>query len=129
MAAESGAAGMTILRVQDKHGRGPWRPGLSSRWVDAFRTAQHPPIYDERPDWLDICRQAQSSGAHIGCAVDGMDALLSWFSPMELVRLYDMGFRIVDASACDVLIRTPTQVVISSRLPLKLLPNAIGRAA
>ena len=120
---------MSLFRVQDKHGRGPWRPGLSSRWVDAFRTAQHPPIYEERPDWLDVCREAQASGAHVGCAVDGADALLSWFSPMELIRLHDLGFFIVDASACDVLIRTQTQVVIASRLPLKKLPPAIGRAA
>lgn len=120
---------MTLLRVQDRQGRGPYRPGFSSRWVDSFRTVQHPPIYEERPDWLDLCRAAQSSGAHVGCAVDGMDALLSWFSPMELVRLYDLGFRIVDASTCKVLIRTPTQVVISSRQPLNKLPSAIGRAA
>ena len=120
---------MRLLRVQDQHGRGPYRPGFSSRWVDAFRTSQHPPIYEERPDWLDVCRRAQSRGAHAGCAVDGMESLLSWFSPMELVRLYDFGFQIVDCSSCEVLIRTQTQVVIASRLPLKRLPPAIGRAA
>lgn len=97
--------GVSLFRVQDRHGRGPWRPGFSAQWVDAFRTSQHPPIYEERPDWLDVCRAAQASGAHVGCAVDGMDALLSWFSPMELVRLYDLGFRIVDASDCEVLDR------------------------
>lgn len=119
---------MRLLRVQDQHGRGPYQPGFSSRWVDAFRTSQHPPIYEERPDWLDICRRAQSKGAYVGCAVDGMDALLTWFSPMELVRLHDFGFHIVDCSACEVLIRTPTQVVVSSRQPLKRLPGAIFRA-
>jgi hypothetical protein len=80
-----------ILRVQNKQGRGPWMPGLSSKWVDSFRTAQHPPIYDERPDYLDHVANAHKRGMHIGCAVRGREGLLSWFSPMEIFRLYDLG--------------------------------------
>lgn len=115
-----------ILRVQNKQGRGPWMPGLSSKWVDSFRTTQHPTIYHERPDYLDHVANAHKEGMHVGCAVRGRDGLLSWFSPMEIFRLYDLGFYIADASACDVLIETGTQMVIASQKPLRMLPHAVG---
>jgi len=118
-----------ILRIQNKQGRGPWMPGLSAKWVDSFRTAQHPPIYDERPDYLDHVANAHKRGMHIGCAVRGREGLLSWFSPMEIFRLYDLGFYIADASACDVLIETGTQLVIASPQPLRALPHAVEVAA
>lgn len=118
-----------ILRVQDSKGRGPWRPGLSEKWVDSFRTSQNPPIYEEYPEFVLKVREAHGRGLHIGCAARGRAGLLSWFSPMEIVRLSDMGFRVVDASACDVLHETPTQVLIASDRPLRLLRPVGGVAA
>lgn len=114
-----------ILRIQDKAGRGPWRPGFSDAWVDAWRTQQNPPIYVEVSNFREIVADAHKRGKHIGCAAKGMDGLLSWFSPMEIVRLHGMGFYVADASGCDVLAETPTQVLICSNTPLKNLPNAV----
>ena len=118
-----------IMRVQNRQGRGPWMPGLSAKWVDAFRTEQHPPIYVECPDYLSHVEAAHNRGMHIGCAVRGKGKLLSWFSPMEILRLYDMGFYIADASACEVLVETPTQLIVASPRPLRLLPHAVSLAA
>ena len=36
-----------IFRVQDAEGRGPWKPGFSSQWMDEARPEWLPPIYDE----------------------------------------------------------------------------------
>lgn len=113
-----------ILRVQDAVGRGPWRPGLSDRWVDAWRTESLPPIYEELPAFAALVNYAHRSGLHIGCAARGKSGLLAWFSPMELLRLDGMGFHIVDASVCEVLAETPNQIIVGSPQPLRLLPAA-----
>lgn len=118
-----------LLRVQDREGRGPYRPGLSERWVDAWRTSQLPPIYEEVPSFVALVNNAHREGLHIGCAVRGLEAMLAWFSPMELMRLHDMGFGIVDASACEVLMETKHQLVIGSKSPLRDLPAAHLEAA
>lgn len=113
-----------ILRVQDHNGRGPWRPGFSGQWVDAWRTDYLPPIYSELPGFVALVNKANRSGLHIGCAARGKDGLLAWFSPMELLRLDGLGFGVVDASHCEVLAETPHQIIIGSREPLRMLPSA-----
>ncbi|KFI27789.1 hypothetical protein CN97_00820 [Haematobacter massiliensis] len=113
-----------ILRIQDRTGRGPWRPGCASKWVDAWRTSQLPPIYDDVHDFRKIVSGAHGAGLHIGCAVRGMDGLGKWFSPMELSRLITQGFGVVDASGCDVLAETEHQLLIASKWPLSRLPMA-----
>lgn len=118
-----------ILRVQDMSGRGPWRPGLSEKWVDAWRTEHLPPIYQELPAFAALVNNAHRDGFHIGCAARGKAGLLAWFSPMELFRLDDLGFHIVDASACEVLAETPNQIIIGSQQPLRMLPVAKLTAA
>lgn len=114
-----------ILRIQDRRGRGPWKPGFSHKWVDSFRTSHLPPIYDEAPHYMDIARPARDEGMWVGCAVDGKESLLAWFTPMEIFRLYDFGYQIVDASSCDILLRTPTQLLIGSRENFNRLPPAV----
>lgn len=113
-----------ILRVQDETGRGPWRPGFSDKWVDTWRTTQLPPIYDEIPHFVDLVNKAHHAGFHIGCAVRGREGLLAWFSPMELLRLADFGYGIVDARSCEIFAETPNQVLIGSREKLRMLPSA-----
>jgi len=114
-----------ILRVQDDRGRGPWRPGFSAGWVDSWRTECLPQVYQEIPDFAAIVARAKRDGMHVGCAARGMAGLLAWFSPMELCRLDDLGFQIVDASGCDVLAETPHQLIIGSNRPLRELPSVL----
>jgi hypothetical protein len=107
--------------VQDRHGRGPWRPGFSHKWIDSFRTTHLPPIYQERSDFFAVCHEQHKVGKHLGCAALGKEGLFRWFSPMELMRLQGMGFYIADASKCQVVIETPNQVLVASDQPLKRL--------
>lgn len=93
-------------------------PGFSQKWVDSFRSSQHPPIYEELPDFRALVAKAHKSGKHIGCAVRGHAGIAAWFSPMELIRLRDLGFRVVDASGCEVLAETETQLLVASVKPL-----------
>lgn len=125
----AGGGGMRekILRVQDRNGRGPWRPGFSDRWTDAWRITLPAPIYDEVPNFRNIVNEASKAGLHIGCASRGFKGLALWFSQIELLRLYEYGFQVFDASECDVLAETETQVLLSSKKPLKSLHILAGK--
>lgn len=113
-----------VLRVQDHKGRGPWRPGFSETWVDAWRTSHLPPIYQELPAFVALVNNAHRDGFHIGCAARGTEGLMAWFSPMELLRLSNRGFKVVDATGCEIIAETPHQIIIGSRKPLYMLPSA-----
>lgn len=113
-----------ILRVQDRKGRGPWRPGLSDRWTDPLRTGGLPPIYDEVPAFVALVNNAAREGLHIGCATRE-PLLRKWFTRDELLRLFDLGFGVVTCDGCEILIETPHQLVIGSRRPLRDLMPAI----
>jgi hypothetical protein len=113
-----------ILRVQDSSGRGPWRPGISKLWEDASRTDfDLPAIYQELPPFTQIVGKAHRNGLHIGCAARSGLIFDRWFSAKELAALAAIGFAIHDASGCEVLAETETQVLIGSPNPLMFLPR------
>jgi len=119
-----------LYRVQDKNGRGPWRPGYSHTWVSNDRDAPSllPPIYQELPTFKQMVTFAHSMGLHIGVAVRGIDALQKWFMPDELAKLRNDGFRVVQCDNCRVLAETPNQVLIASKAPLFCLPEIPWRS-
>lgn len=109
-----------LLRVQDKEGRGPWRPGFSAKWVDDNRDFSFPPIFSEVENLHEIAARAHEKGLHIGCAV-GTRHFSQWFTDAEIVRLKAFGFRVVNATPCQIIAKTPTQVLVASHLPLSKL--------
>lgn len=115
-----------IYRVQDREGRGPFRPGVTHVWADK-EGQPFPPSFTEHPKFKSVVRRAHSKGLHLGAAVIGLASLSRWFSTEELVRLDYLGYRIVDASACTVELSDNFQVLVSSPLPLRFLP-LIGQA-
>lgn len=119
---EGGDAAPLVIRVQDKRGRGPWRPGFSHKWVSDGNPLVGPPIYLELPKAAVIVGLATSKGMHVGCAVRANKINL-WFTDTEIQRLKCLGFSLVNASSCTVLAETKTQVLIGSPLPLSHLPT------
>ena len=119
-----------LYRVQDREGRGPWRPGFSIEWLDEASDRPLPvPITNEVPDFHRIVRVAHEDGLHIGCAVRGRDGVFKWFLASELTRLKELGFRLVCCNRCKILAETPTQLLIGSRSPLARLPRVSWEAA
>lgn len=117
------AAARALLRMQDPSGRGPWRPGFSAKWLDGVRDFSLPAVQqDFGVDWKPMIEAAFRRGLHIGVAVRGEEKFHQWFTPTERVKLAMLGFRIVDASGCEVLGETDWQVVIGSPDPLADLP-------
>ena len=114
-----------LLRVQDHSGRGPWRRGLSSQWVDDSRRFDLPSLQkDFGFNLKPMIDAAFKQGLHLGTAVRGADRFNEWFTAPERVKLAMLGFRIVDCSSCEVLGETKWQVLIGSPEPLKHLPLA-----
>lgn len=119
-----------LLRMQDAAGRGPWKPGFSKKWVDDTRRFDLPPLQEDFGiDFKPMVDAAFRRGLHLGCAVRGIDKFNEWFTASERVKLAMFGYRIVDASACEVLGETNWQVVFGSEQPLSELPFAAAIAA
>lgn len=113
----------TLVRVQDAEGRGPFKPGATSAWVNPLRVEFWPAIHEE----LGIARfwkvvdTAHGAGMHVGCAVP-MRLLPQWFDAHEVRVLAAKGYRLVDASQCIPIASTQIQRLVASRRPLKELP-------
>lgn len=81
-----------VYRIQDRDGRGPWKPGFSRRWVED--RADHDvlrPWFEEfgRVDKLAIV------GFAIGCGCRTVEQLQRWFTPSEYATLLQFGYRAV----------------------------------
>lgn len=114
---------MTLYRVQDAEGRGPFRPGFSRSWRDEHGPSL-PPIYDELGIAFDKLRTLVPFGMAAGCACRSMEELRRWFSRAELRRLARHGYSVVAFEPDHILAETPTQVLFAMRAPLSLLRRA-----
>ncbi len=112
---------MRVYRVQDKDGRGPWRPGFSRVWADK----EFGPGVERLPPWgvefgLDLIARRGLPGEHYGCAVRKPRELRRWFSTAEMERLATLGYAIVSVKAERILAESGNQLVFASRKPLAL---------
>ena len=110
-----------LYRIQDKDGRGPFRPGFTASWADPHGKPFLPAV-QEIPGFARAVAKAFSEGKHIGAAVIGLAGLDRWFTSSEIARLESFGYQIVVASSCEVIAADQNQVLIASPLPLKFLP-------
>lgn len=108
-----------VYRVQDRDGRGPWRPGLSHKWADK----DFAPGQQAMPTWHaefgeDVIERRGLPGEHYGSAVRSIKDLSKWFSDAELERLRALGFQVVSIGPVRILAESKNQVVFASRVPL-----------
>ena len=119
-----------LLRMQDANGRGPWKPGFSDQWVDDARRFDLPALHEAFGLGLKpMVDAALKRGLHLGTAVRGLERFNQWFTANEQVKLALLGYRIVDATSCEILGETEWQAVIGSAQPLSELPVAPKIAA
>jgi len=108
-----------VYRIQDREGRGPWRPGFSRVWCDA----EYGPGVEPLPPWgvefgLALIERRGLPGEHYGCAVRKPQELRRWVSATERRRLAELGFNVVSVRADRVLAESRNQIVFASRTPL-----------
>ena len=110
---------MIVYRVQDRKGRGPFKPGMSKRWADQdFAPGMQaiPTLLEEFGE--DILDREGLPGEWFGSAVTSPQGLLKWFSPTEWPRLYRLGYRPVQMFADRILAESENQVLFARRRPL-----------
>ena len=108
-----------VYRIQDKDGRGPWRPGLTRVWSDP----EFGPGVENLLPWgvefgLDLLARRGLPGEYYGCAVRKPAELRRWVSATERSRLAALGFSVVSVKADRILAESKNQIVFASRLPL-----------
>lgn len=109
--------GVDVYRVQDREGRGPWRPGFSDSWVeDRADLALLIPWTTEFG--MGILDHA-TPGFAVGCGCTSLDALRRWFTPTEYATLRAVGYECVRIAGCRVLASSDIQCVFERRAPLR----------
>jgi hypothetical protein len=103
----------TVYRVQDRTGRGPFRPGLTSAWSDRVGMARPPPSFSV---WPDLGRLIPG-GWWAGSALERVEQVPLWFTGTELAVLAEMGFQFVALPRCLVVARTPEQLLVARKRP------------
>ena len=121
---------MRVLRVQDREGRGPYRPGFSHVWIDDDHTGSCPSIFDDfGPDVVNKMSLADANG----CAFRNLDAAAKWFSRKEALALQKLGYSLVAMTVDRVIAESETQMLVSRRKPFRdgcvVIPWATLRAA
>lgn len=107
-----------VFRIQDCEGRGPFRPGFSTMWLDddvGDRVAL--------PSWIeefgDDAFDGVPDGAHGFSAVRSLDKLCEWFTASERSRLYTFGFSVVEVPNANVIHESQHQVLCWREQPLR----------
>lgn len=108
---------LTVYRVQDLDGRGPWRPGFSDKWMDADigdRANLKPWPLEFGLKILNRVLYGQS----VGCGCRSLAQLWKWFSRPEMDRLHVLGYHIVKIEDVSVLAESDVQLVFTRNRPL-----------
>lgn len=107
---------LTVYRIQDKKGRGPYKPGFSHRWTDEAGLEDARPSVMEEFGW-DFGAKA-APGQSVGCAFRSIDQLKRYFTSLEIHRLYSLGYAITKMEIDTVLHESEKQLVIARNKPL-----------
>ena len=106
---------LTVYRVQDKDGRGPWAPGISSQWVEDREDHDNlPPFYVEfGPIHAQILY-----GEHAGTGCQTLGQLRRWFTSSEYASLSRLGYKAVKMEAGRILASSNVQCFFGRAKPL-----------
>ena len=105
-----------IVRIQDRDGRGPWKPGFSRVWVEDR------PDHDLLVPWYQQFGWVQSKcivGMYMGCGCRTVEQLRRWFTPTEYSRLLTHGYRAVRLDVGRILAESDIQLVFELARPLR----------
>lgn len=111
-----------VYRVQDRQGRGPFKPGMTDRWRDPDGN-DFPPIQAEFGlAW----REEIPRGWHCGCAFRDPSQAGEWFSAAECGRLASLGYHLVALAGCRVLRESPHQMIVARPAAFRLRASPVA---
>lgn len=107
---------ITVYRVQDASGRGPWRPGFSKEWIEADAPAGR--LVESLLDLMSPAQIRALPATHqYGAACRRLADLAAWFTPVERARLRALGFWPVELRADLVICESRWQVFVGRVRP------------
>lgn len=104
---------MNIYRIQDKDGRGPFKPGFTRTWLETIKDL--PAWHDEFG--LDVLSNVNDDE----CCATGVrtqEALKIWFTKAERERLQILGYKPVMIPNVRVIAESPNQILFARKKPL-----------
>lgn len=107
---------LVVFRVQDRDGRGPWKPGFSHKWVEDRDDHENlPPWYVDlgRPDMQAI------AGMAMGSACRTLDQLRRWFTESEYRTLRRYGYRAVQMEVGRIIAESNVQCFVERVKPFR----------
>lgn len=107
---------MIVFRVQDKDGRGPWRPGFAQKWSGSYRED----LQNLKPWYIEFgpIHLGLLTWEHSGSGCASLEQLRRWFTPEEYRRLLDLGYKAVCMDADRVLAQSEIQCFFARSRPL-----------
>lgn len=107
-----------VFRVQDRDGRGPWKPGFSECWVEDRDDHDNlKPWYQE----MGMVHRLGIAGMHMGTACESLEQLRRWFTKSEYRTLRRYGYQAVQMEVRRILGKSETQLVFE-----RSNPNNVG---
>lgn len=111
-----------IYRVQDKAGRGPFRPGFSRKWVELRDSdeKERRPCFEEFGKTAIIKVKIETTlGMNCGCGCRTLEQLRKWFSDSEMAKLrFVFGYFEVEMQVDKVIAESQYQLIFARRAPL-----------
>lgn len=105
----------SVFRIQDKDGRGPFKPGFSTKWVEDREDHENLVPWFVDIGRVDLQMIAGMSG---GTACRTLDQLRRWFTPSEYKTLRRYGYQAIQMEVGRILGESETQLVFERCLPL-----------
>ena len=106
---------MTIYRVQDADGRGPWKPGFPDTWVEPRQDHENLlPFFCE----FGMVHRKALDHEHLGVGCLTVRQLQRWFTPTEFIALRNHGYAAVRIEADRILAQSDVQCVFANLRPL-----------
>lgn len=104
-----------VYRVQDRFGRGPWRPGFSHKWVVHRDDSENliPWPFEFGPVHTGLM-----TFEHGGSGCMTLDQLRRWFIPLEWLKLKSYGYHAVKLRVDRILAQSDLQCVFARIRPL-----------
>ena len=107
---------MIVFRIQDRQGRGPWKPGFSHRWIRLQPNYDLVPWFEEWPGFDPVKEKVRREVIGTGCKT--VEQLKRWFDRSEYTTLRILGYHAVKISGVRPLRESDNQVVFGREKPL-----------
>lgn len=106
-----------VYRIQDKDGRGPWKPGFSATWVEYRQDHENlkPWGYEMGP-----IHENATDDEFVGCGCRTIEQLRRWFTLSEYKTLLTSGYRAVKMDIKRSLGDSKTQCLFTRDIPLHI---------